>query len=124
MEQHSVETLTATREELRSQLRDLRAQRERDDQEGAQLERVLADIAATRRDRDAEMSTELEQARQIIEQGLGEVEDAAVAMSRVWTRVQVAGLGESDPRMRAATRVVDRRRRCQSDAGSPEHGGT
>ena len=36
-----------------------------------------------------------------------DAEDLAVAMARLWTRVQVAELGPDDPRMRAAKRAAE-----------------
>lgn len=95
------------RDALREQLRGRRAQREGDEAVAAQLDRVLADIAAARRDRDAEMSVELDQVRRELERGVFDAEELMVAVARLWTRVHVAGLGEGDPRMRAARRVVE-----------------
>jgi hypothetical protein len=97
----------AQRVELRRALRTLREQREADEKVAARLDRVLEEIAQVRRDRDAEMSEELDQARREIDKACIDAEELAVAVSRLWTRIQVAELGEGDPRMRAAQRVVE-----------------
>ncbi|MFG1642654.1 hypothetical protein ACGFMK_20375 [Amycolatopsis sp. NPDC049252] len=106
----------AVRDGLRAQLRALVAQREADEKAAAALGRVRAEIAATRRDRDAEMSAEMDAARREIDLACIDAEELATRVGRLWTRVQVAGLGENDPRMHAARRVVEEDFRAAMEA--------
>lgn len=99
--------LVATRDQLLAQLADLRAARETDESAATALPHVLREIAATRRDRDAEMSAELERYRAEIERGMAEVEEMVVEAARLWTRVQIARHPADDPRMRAARRAFE-----------------
>ena len=94
-------------QELTTQLRALREQRIADDREGDQLEVYLRGIALARRDRDAGISPEIQGCRARVEQAMDAAEELAVAQARLWTRVQVAQLGEADPRMRAAQRASE-----------------
>lgn len=106
-EQHDTAALTARRDALRQQVSELRAQRQRDEATAAHADRLAREIAEQRRDRDADMSPELERNRDEIEHAMTDVEDLVIALGRLWTRVQVAGLGEDDPRMRAARRAFE-----------------
>lgn len=105
--QQDIAELTERRDALRRQVSELRAQRQRDEATAAQADRLLQEIADQRRDRDAEMSPELERHRDEIEHAMVDVEDLVVALGRLWTRVQVAGLSEDEPRMRAARRAFE-----------------
>ncbi|MET9265225.1 hypothetical protein [Amycolatopsis sp. NPDC004079] len=97
----------AERDELRRALQELRERREADEREAGQLPRLEAEIAATRRDRDAEMSPEMDRARREVDRACVDAEELVFAVSRLWTRVQIAELDESDPRLRAASRAVE-----------------
>jgi hypothetical protein len=94
--------------ELTARLRALREQRIADDREGDLLEVYLRGIALARRDRDAGISPEIQSCRSGVEQAMAAAEELAVAQARLWTRVQVAQLGEADPRMRAAQRASEK----------------
>lgn len=96
-----------TVQELTTRLRALKEQRIADDREGDQLDVYLSGIALTRRDRDAGISPEIQSCRTSVEQAVAAAEELVVAASRLWTRVQVAQLGEADPRMHAAKRATE-----------------
>ncbi|SDM83093.1 hypothetical protein [Allokutzneria albata] len=93
--------------ELNAQLQALRKQRVSDDREGDQREVYLRGIALIRHDRDAGVSPGTQSCRTSVEQAMAVAEELTVAACRLWTRVQVAGLGEADPRTHAAKRAVE-----------------
>lgn len=97
----------AERGKLRRALQELRERREADEREAGQLPRLEAEIAATRRDRDSEMSPEMDRARREVDRTCVDAEELMFAVSRLWTRVRIAGLDEGDPRLRVASRVVE-----------------
>jgi hypothetical protein len=95
------------RDELRRVLQGLRERREADEREAGQLPWLEAEIAGTRRDRDAEMSPEMDRARREVDRACVDAEELVFAVSRLWTRVQIAGLAEGDPGLHAARRAVE-----------------
>ncbi|QRP42939.1 hypothetical protein [Amycolatopsis sp. FDAARGOS 1241] len=72
---------------MRRDLQALRARREADEQQARQLGRLQAEIAQTRRDRDAEMSVEMDRARRKIDRAGVDADELMVAVSRLLIRV-------------------------------------
>jgi hypothetical protein len=97
---------------LQRELRQVRANRIRDEAEAAQLDTVLRAIALTRRDRDAASSRTLAGHRDQLERMWIDLEHLLSLTARVSVRLQLRQCDPDDPLLYRARRAVEQSRQA------------
>jgi hypothetical protein len=96
--------------ELAGRLKELRAQRQADEAEAAQLSILLRAIMVTRRDRDTGSSPALADHRAHLERIWADVESLVCLTARVAVRLHLRGGDSADPLNRRAWQAIQQSR--------------